>query len=83
MAFAHKGLAGSDSLPRAHVVRDGSQPIPKLRLQSSVRDSYRRAEPGVNTALHYLVGMWPLVLIVIISAALLWSAGNTDPALGR
>ncbi len=37
----------------------------------------------MNTALYYLVGMWPLVVIVIMAAALLWSAGNTDPALGR
>ncbi len=76
-------MAAGDDLPRARVVKDGSQPIPKLRLQSSVRDGYRRAEPGMNNALYYLAGMWPLVLIVIISAALLWSAGNTDPVLGR
>ena len=65
------------------MVRDGSAPIPRIVLQNSVRDTYRRAEPTVHTIGQYLLGLWPLVAVVLVAAFLLWSAGNTEPVLGR
>ena len=70
-------------IPRAQVVRDGSAPIPKHGLRDSVKDTYQRAEPTFNLILYYVVGLWPLVLVTLVTALLLWKAGYQDPTMGR
>ncbi len=75
---------GGAPLPHARVVKDGRNPIPRVVVvDQQVRDAYERVQPRLRAALAAVVGLWPLVLIMVVTLALLWSAGYQDPVLGR
>ena len=74
---------GREPIPRACVVKDGEVPIPRLALMTSAKDTYYRAKPSARVVLYYLIGLWPLVVVVLFASVLLWSAGYDDPTLGR
>lgn len=74
---------GGAPLPNARVVKDGTNPLPRVVVDQQVRDAFERVQPRVRAALVAVVGLWPLVLIMALTVALLWSAGYQDPVLGR
>lgn len=59
-------------------MRHGAIEPPKQTVRRDVREFF---EPGprMTTFLSYVVGLWPLILILIISVAFLWSAGYQEP----
>jgi hypothetical protein len=64
-----------DRVPHAQVVRYGKLSVPPLRRHVGPALERGRLGPAVNTALSYVLGLWPLTAVVLLAAALLWSAG--------
>lgn len=48
-----------------------------------MRDAFGRMQPRARDALAAVAGLWPLVLIMALTIALLWTAGYQEPTLGR
>jgi len=71
------------ALPYARVVKDGSKPLPRVVVDQEVRDALGRLRPRAREAMAVVVGLWPLILVVGLAVALLWSAGLREPTLGQ
>jgi hypothetical protein len=60
-------------IPSARVV-SGVDPIHRP-LGSRVSKAMAPARTGARTAAYYVVGLWPIVTVMGLAFALLWSAG--------
>ena len=67
-----------DRLPNARVFREaGAEVAPPSRpLAEQLRGAIDSLRGPGREALEVIVGLWPLTVIMVVAAALIWSAGT-------
>jgi hypothetical protein len=71
-------ILGQDPLPAVRVVKDGEIALPRRRWQELVRARMTPSD-ATRDAIATVIGLWPLILILGVTVALLWSAGYQQP----
>lgn len=71
-------ILGQDPLPAVRVVKDGEVALPRRRWQELVRSRMTPSD-ATRDAIATVIGLWPLILILGVAVALLWSAGYQRP----
>lgn len=66
-----------DRIPHARVFRQGGAEVapPSRPIAERLRDAIE-ASTWPREAIEVVIGLWPLTIIMIVAAALIWSAGT-------
>ena len=67
-----------DRFPNARIHREGGAEVapPPRPVGEHLRGALGPLAEHGRTALEVVIGLWPLTAIVLVTAALLWSAGT-------
>lgn len=67
-----------DELPSARVVREAGSPVlpPRVPMGEQLRRTFAPVASHGRAALENVIGLWPLTVITLVAAALIWSAGT-------
>jgi hypothetical protein len=67
-----------DRLPNARVHREGGAEVapPSRPVGEHLRGTFAPLAAHGRNALQVVVGLWPLTVIMVVMAALIWSAGT-------